>query len=127
MARPVRIANFSGAMGDRFSAFEEAVQGAPVDVVIGDSMAEITMSMVVAGFHGNPAARRGFFSEFFLRQLRPQLAAIAEKGIKVVTNAGIYHPAGLAEAIRTEIDALNLDLKVAHVDRATTSPTPPRT
>jgi len=115
MARPVRIANFSGAMGDRFSAFEEAVQGDPVDVVIGDSMAEITMSMVVAGFHGNREARRGFFSEFFLRQLRPQLPAIAEKRIKVVTNAGIYHPAGLAEAIRTEVAALGLSLKVAYV------------
>ncbi|GHF36835.1 hypothetical protein FHX82_007231 [Amycolatopsis bartoniae] len=115
MARPVRIANFSGAMGDRFSAFEEAVQGDPVDVVIGDSMAEITMSMVVAGFHDNPEGRRRFFSEFFLRQLRPQLPAIAEKGIKVVTNAGIYNPAGLAEAIRTEIAALGLPLKVAYV------------
>jgi hypothetical protein len=114
-ARPVRIANFSGAMGDRFSAFEEAVQGDPVDVVIGDSMAEITMSMVVAGFHGNRDARRGFFSEFFLRQLRPQLPAIAEKKIKVVTNAGIYHPAGLAEAIRAEIADRGLDLKVAYV------------
>ncbi|MEV5714703.1 acyclic terpene utilization AtuA family protein [Amycolatopsis mediterranei] len=115
MARPVRIANFSGAMGDRFSAFEEAVQGDPVDVVIGDSMAEITMSMVVAGFHENREARRGFFSEFFLRQLRPQLPAVAEKGIKVVTNAGIYHPAGLAEAIRTEAAARGLSLKVAYV------------
>ena len=114
MARPVRIANFSGAMGDRFSAFEEAVQGAP-DVVIGDSMAEITMSMVVAGFHENREARRGFFSEYFLRQLRPQLPAIAGKRIKVVTNAGIYHPAGLAEAIRAEVTAQGLDLKVAHV------------
>ena len=115
MACPVRIANFSGAMGDRFSAFEEAVQGDPVDVVIGDSMAEITMSMVVAGFHGNPEGRRRFFSEFFLRQLTPQLEAIAEKGIKVVTNAGIYHPAGLAEAIRAEVTAKGLGLKVAYV------------
>lgn len=115
MARPVRIANFSGAMGDRFSAFEEAVQGDPVDVVIGDSMAEITMSMVVAGFHGNPEGRRRFFSEFFLRQLTPQLEAIAEKGIKVVTNAGVYHPAGLAEAIRAEVTAKGLGLKVAYV------------
>jgi hypothetical protein len=114
MARPVRIANFSGAMGDRFSAFEEAVHGDP-DVVIGDSMAEITMSMVVAGFHENRRARREFFSEYFLRQLRPQLSAIAGKRIKVVTNAGIYHPSGLAEAIRTEVAAQGLELTVAHV------------
>ncbi|HKN99822.1 MAG TPA: acyclic terpene utilization AtuA family protein, partial [Pseudonocardiaceae bacterium] len=115
MRRPVRIANFSGAMGDRFSAFEEAVTGEPVDVVIGDSMAEITMSMVVAGFRAHPEAQDRFYSEYFLRQLRPQLAVLAERGIKVVTNAGIYHPAGLAEAIRAEIAERGLDLTVAHV------------
>src|ERR1700743_2874074 len=87
MRRPVRIANFSGALGDRFSAFEEAVTGEPVDVGIGDSMAEITMSMLVAGFRDHPDARQRFYSEFFLRQLRPQLGAIAERGVKIVTNA----------------------------------------
>jgi hypothetical protein len=113
--RPVRIANFSGAMGDRFSAFAEAVTGEPVDVVIGDSMAEITMSMVVAGFRAHPEAQHRFYSEFFLRQLRPQLGVLAERGIKVVTNAGVYHPAGLADAIRAEIAERGLDLTVAHV------------
>lgn len=115
MRRPVRIANFSGALGDRFSAFEEAVTGEPVDVVIGDSMAEITMSMLVAGFRAHPDAQHRFYSEFFLRQLRPQLGAIAERGVKIVTNAGIYHPAGLAEAIRGEIAERGLDLTVAYV------------
>ncbi|HEX5114691.1 MAG TPA: acyclic terpene utilization AtuA family protein [Pseudonocardiaceae bacterium] len=115
MRRPVRIANFSGVMGDRFSAFEEAVTGEPVDVVIGDSMAEITMSMLTAGFRAHPEAQHRFYSEFFLRQLRPQLGVLAERGIKVVTNAGVYHPAGLAEAIRGEIAERGLDLKVAHV------------
>ncbi|WP_433042049.1 acyclic terpene utilization AtuA family protein [Dactylosporangium sp. CS-033363] len=119
MARPVRIANFSGAMGDKFSAFAEAVHGntvgAAADVVIGDSMAEITMSMVVAGLRGNREARRQFFSEYFLRQLRPELAAIAERRIKVVTNAGVYNPSGLAAAIRAEIAERGLDLRVAYV------------
>lgn len=114
-ARPVRIANFSGAMGDRFSAFEEAVRGDPVDVVIGDSMAEITMSMVVAGLVGDRDARRGFYSTYFLRQLIPQLGAIAEKKIKVVTNAGVFNPAGLAEAIRRHVAEQGLDLAVAYV------------
>ncbi|WP_273941181.1 acyclic terpene utilization AtuA family protein [Kutzneria chonburiensis] len=115
MARPIRIANFAGAIGDRFSAFEEAVRGEPVDVVMGDAMAEITMSMIVAGFVDNADARRGFYWEPFLRQLRPQLATVAERKIKVVTNAGIYHPAGLAEAIRQDIADQGLDLSVAYV------------
>jgi hypothetical protein len=113
--RPVRIANFSAAMGDRFSAFEEAVTGEPVDVVTGDSMAEITMSMVTAGFRAQPEAQHQFYSEYFLRQLCPQLGVLAERGIKVVTNAGVYNPAGLAETIRTEIAERGLDLTVAYV------------
>lgn len=115
MTRPVRIANFSGAMGDKFSAFEEAVHGEPVDVVIGDSMAEITMSMVTAGFRAQPEKQREFYSDFFMRQLLPQLEAIAEKQIKVVTNAGIYNPAGMAEAIRAAVKERGLSLKVAYV------------
>jgi hypothetical protein len=102
-------------MGDRFSAFEEAVTGEPVDVVIGDSMAEITMSMVTAAFRAHPEAQHKFYSEYFLRQLRPQLGVLAERRIKVVTNAGIYHPAGLADAIRTDIAERGLDLTVAFV------------
>ncbi len=115
MRRPVRIASFSGAMGDRFSAFAEAVNGEPVDVVIGDSMAEITMSMVTAGFRAQPEAQHRFYSQYFLRQLRPQLSVLTERGIKVVTNAGIYNPAGLADAIRDDIAERGLDLTVAHV------------
>jgi hypothetical protein len=115
MARPIRIANFSGAIGDRFAAFAEAVRGEPVDVVMGDAMAEITMSMIVAGLVDDQEARRIFFWRPFLRQLGPQLATIAARGIKVVTNAGIYNPAGLAEAVRREIAEQGLDLTVAYV------------
>ncbi|WP_330455513.1 DUF1446 domain-containing protein [Streptomyces sp. NBC_00820] len=113
-ARPVRIANFSGVLGDRFTAFEEAVHSGS-DVVIGDSMAEITMSSVTQNFRSRPEAQHDFYSEYFLRQLLPQLEAVAEKKIKVVTNAGVYNPAGLADAIREEVAKHGLGLKVAHV------------
>jgi Acyclic terpene utilisation family protein AtuA len=47
-------------MGDRFEALEEAVQGEPVDAVIGDYVAEITMSMVAArGAEKAPHADQG--------------------------------------------------------------------
>lgn len=116
MSRPVRIGNFSGAMGDRFGALEEMVTAEPkVDVAIGDSMAEITMSLVAGGTADHPGATQGFYAEYFLSQVRPLLETIAERGVKVVTNAGIFNPAGLAETLGKDIADAGLDLKVAYV------------
>jgi len=90
MTRAIRVANFSGTLGDRFSALAEAVTNEPVDVVIGDYMAEITMSAVAARRPGNGRGTRDFYAGSFLRQVRPLLATIAGKKIKVVTNdAGV--------------------------------------
>lgn len=114
--RPVRIANFSGALGDRFSALAEVVTGEPVDVAIGDYMAEITMAMVASQFSNNSGQLDSFSVDTFLEQLKPQLAAIAQKGIKVVVNAGVFHPAGLAAKVQSEIRSQGLSLTVAHVE-----------
>ena len=115
MARPIRIANFSGTLGDRFTALEEAVTGEPVDVVIGDYMAEITMSAVASRWQGHGQGTREFFAGSFLRQVRPLLPAIAGRKVKVVTNAGVFNPGGLAAALRAEIAKRGLALAVAHV------------
>ncbi|WP_310399229.1 acyclic terpene utilization AtuA family protein [Nocardia kruczakiae] len=116
MARTVRIANFSGAMGDRFTALEEAVLGEPVDVVIGDFMAEITMSAIASGLTRSGRGAREFYARAFLAQVEPLLGDIAERGIKIVVNAGVFNPAGLAEALRAMIAERGVDLTVAHVE-----------
>ena len=41
---PLRIANFSGYLGDRSTAIEEALAGDPVDVLMGDYLAEVTLA-----------------------------------------------------------------------------------
>lgn len=58
---------------------------------------------------------RGYV-EYFVDQLRPHLPTIAQRGIKIVTNAGGFHPAGLAAVLRDEIATCGLDLRVAHVE-----------
>lgn len=115
MTRAIRIANFSGTLGDRFSALAEAVTGEPVDVVIGDYMAEITMSAVAARRPGSGRGTRDFYAGSFLRQIRPLLATIVEKKIKVVTNAGVFNPGGLGAALRSDIADRGLNLVVAHI------------
>ncbi|PSL52506.1 uncharacterized protein DUF1446 [Saccharothrix carnea] len=113
--RPVRIASFSGSMGDRFSAFHNAVHGQPVDVLIGDSMTEFVESMVAARFLDDPEEHRRFFSPLFAAQLLPELTALADKKLKVVTNAGVHNPRGLAEKIRQAVQAGGVDLRIACV------------
>ncbi|MCE0768336.1 DUF1446 domain-containing protein [Pseudonocardia kujensis] len=106
--RSVRIGNFSGYLGDRFTAIDEALAGDPVDVLMGDYLAEVTLAALAADRHG--------YVDYFRKQLLPHLATIAERGIKIVTNAGGFDPAGLAEALRQDVADAGVDLTVAHVE-----------
>ena len=117
MKRPVRIAAFSGAAGDYDGALHDAVHGDPVDVLIGDYLAEISTGIVLESFvqAPDPSASRGFYYDLFLRQVTPELAAIAERRLKVVVNAGNLNPAGLAAKVREAVAAAGVDLKVACV------------
>jgi hypothetical protein len=114
--RPIRIANFSGALGDWFQALAAAVRGEPVDAVIGDYLAEVTMAMVAAGFcaRPEPTGLAGYYCDVFLQQLLPELEVIAERRIKVIVNAGAFNPAGLADAIRAVAAGRGLKLSIAY-------------
>ncbi|KAJ3342304.1 hypothetical protein HDU93_002777 [Gonapodya sp. JEL0774] len=119
--RPIRVAAFSGCLGDRFTGLEEAVRGEPVDVLMGDYLAELTFAMLTANFidmFGSKAQERlaAYYCDPFVKQLAPELELISQRGIKVVTNAGAFNPRGLALAVQKEIDARNLPLKVGYVD-----------
>jgi hypothetical protein len=111
--RPIRIANFSGYLGDRPTAITEALDGDPIDVLMGDYLAEITLASLSAAYIRNPD--RGYV-EYFVRQIRPHLATIADRGIAVVTNAGGFHPARLAQVLRDEIAAAGVALEVAYIE-----------
>jgi len=111
--RPVRVANCSGFYGDRLEALAEMVGGGPVDVVTGDYLAEVTMLVLAKVRARRPG---GGYATTFLRQLEPVAAQIADRGIKVVVNAGGLDPAGLAEATCELLARIGVDLAVAHVE-----------
>jgi hypothetical protein len=111
--RPVRIANFSGYLGDRYSAFDEVMAGDPVDVLMGDYLAEITLASFAARYRANVSSG---YADYFIEQFRPHVAAIAKRGCKVVTNAGGFNPAGLAHALRRLFAEEGVQLKVAYVE-----------
>lgn len=109
----VRIANFSGYLGDRRSALDEVLSGDPVDVLIGDYLAEFTLAALAGKDRSDPS---GGYVPYFLDQLRPHLADLAARGCKLVVNAGGFNPAGLAREVRAAAADAGARLRVAHVD-----------
>jgi hypothetical protein len=93
---PLRIAGASGFWGDRNDALLDQVRGGPVDVVILDYLAEITMSILRVKKMRDP---RGGYAGDFLKALKPALGDVVAHGIRVVTNAGGMNPRACAEAV----------------------------
>ena len=111
--RPLRIANCSGFYGDRWSAAAEMVNGGPIDVLTGDYLAELTMSILWRTRLRNPD---GGYATTFLTQMEEVLGACLERGIKVVSNAGGLNPAGLAERLGKVAGDLGMSPRIAYVE-----------
>lgn len=111
--RPLRIGNASGFYGDRFDALREMLTGGPLDILTGDYLAELTMLILGRSRLKDPS--RGYATTF-LRQLEEGLGLAHAHGVRIVTNAGGLHPAGLAQAIRELADKVGVPVRVAHVE-----------
>ncbi|MDP3712662.1 MAG: acyclic terpene utilization AtuA family protein [Mycobacteriales bacterium] len=109
----LRIANCSGFYGDRLSALSEVVNDGPVDVVTGDYLAELTMLILWRSRLKDPA--KGYATTF-LRQLEGVLGTVADRGTRVVVNAGGLAPAACADAVRALAERLGVPLAVSHVE-----------
>src|SRR5277367_274775 len=102
----LRIANCSGFWGDRATGAAEMVRGGPIDVLTGDYLAELTMALLAK----QRAHGKGGFVGSFVTQIEPVLAECAERGIKIVTNAGGLTPDALAQTLRALATRLGLTL-----------------
>jgi acyclic terpene utilization AtuA family protein len=109
----VRIGNASGFYGDRFAAVREMLEGGPLDVLTGDYLAELTMLILGRGKLKDPT---GGYATTFLRQMEESLGLAADRGVKIVSNAGGLNPAGLAVKLRELTEKLGLGLRIAHVE-----------
>ncbi|OPG03406.1 acyclic terpene utilization AtuA family protein [Microbispora sp. GKU 823] len=107
----MRVANCGGFYGDRLSAAREMVEGGPIDVLTGDWLAELTMSILA----GNRLKGRPGYARTFLTQMEQVLGTCLDRGIRVVANAGGLDPAGCAEAVSALAHRLGLRAAVAHV------------
>jgi hypothetical protein len=108
-----RVANASGFYGDRSSAMAEQLAGADIDVLTGDYLAELTMFILARDRAKDATAG---FARTFLPQLESILTDAADRGVKIVTNAGGANPAALAEKVRQLAARLGVAVRVAHVE-----------
>jgi hypothetical protein len=103
--RVVRIAAGQGFWGDWLEAPARQVEGGPIDYLVMDYLAEVTMSILQKQRARNPAL--GYATDFVnvMERLLPQLA---ERGIKVIANAGGVNPHGCAAAVQAAAQRLGL-------------------
>ena len=107
----VRIGGASGAWGDSPRAVPQLLT-CPVDYLMMDYLAEVTMSLLARARMKDPA---GGYPPDFIAYLKDHLPEIARRGIKVVSNAGGVNPLGCQAALQAVCDDLGLGLNIAAV------------
>jgi hypothetical protein len=109
----VRIGSSSGFWGDSQVAAAQLVHRGEIDYLVGDYLAELTMSIMARAREADP--NMGYATDFVTVTMRRLIKDIARKKIKVVSNAGGVNPRACAEAIRKIVRDAGLELKVAYV------------
>ena len=84
-----------------------------VDYLVSDYLAEVTMSIMAAQKLRNPQA--GYATDFVDVVMAPLAREIAEKKIKVITNAGGVNPQACRAAVLKACEAAGVTLNVAVV------------
>src|SRR5436305_9177692 len=105
----VRIACGQGFWGDMLDAPVRQVNEGPIDYLMLDYLAEVTMSIMQKQKARDPAAG---YARDFVPLMKEILPACVERNIKVVANAGGFNVAGCAAAVRNVASELGLQDKV---------------
>jgi hypothetical protein len=95
-SRIVRVASGQGFWGDWLEAPKRQVDGGPIDYLMLDYLAEVTMSILQKQKERDP--RMGYARDF-IGAMESVFPAVAERGVKVIANAGGVNPDACAEAL----------------------------
>jgi hypothetical protein len=109
MKEKVRVASGQGFWGDLLTAPVDQVRGGPIDYLMLDYLAEVTMSIMQKQRSRDPNAG---YAKDFVSLMREILPDCVEKNIKVLSNAGGVNVAGCANAIKDVAGELGLSGKV---------------
>jgi len=97
MTRIVRVASGQGFWGDWLEAPRRQVEGGPVDYLMLDYLAEVTMSILQKQKERDP--NMGYARDF-VGAMESVLPAVIARGVRVIANAGGVNPPACAAAIR---------------------------
>ncbi|MGH7701337.1 MAG: acyclic terpene utilization AtuA family protein [Gemmatimonadales bacterium] len=104
-ASSIRIAAGQGFWGDWLEAPYRQVTGGPVDYLMMDYLAEVTMSIMQKQKSRDPS--RGYATDF-VPLMERLLPALVERRIKVTANAGGVNPGACARAVADAARRLGL-------------------
>jgi hypothetical protein len=94
--RIVRVASGQGFWGDWLDAPRRQVDGGPVDYLMLDYLAEVTMSILQKQKERDPAMG---YARDFIGAMESVLPAVKDRGVKVIANAGGVNPVSCANAV----------------------------
>ncbi len=112
MTDVIRIANAGGYWGDDLAQLHRQIELGPVDYVTLDFLAEITMSIMQKQRARD--SRTGYAADF-VTQIEQALPLIAERGVRVITNAGGVNPQACRAALIEMTQLHGKPLEVAAV------------
>lgn len=109
MKQKIRIAAGQGFWGDLPDAPVRQVEGGPIDYLMLDYLAEVTMSIMQKQRSRDPSAG---YAKDFVPLMKQILPACVERSIRVTANAGGVNVQGCADAVREVALELGLAGKV---------------
>ncbi|PGH20118.1 hypothetical protein AJ80_03686 [Polytolypa hystricis UAMH7299] len=126
--RPVRVAGASGGFSDRVRAISSLAANEDVDVIVGDWLSEMTMTIHGTGKIAKQAQLAGktltfdeqvenaMFAENFIDCFEPAIDNLAKRKIKLAVNAGASDAEILAKLVQKMVRERGHDLKVAWIE-----------
>lgn len=112
MTKMVRIGGASGAWGDSPMAIGQLLK-VDLEYLMMDYLAEVTMSLLARARLKDSEAG---FPPDFVGYLKPHLAELKRRGIRVTSNAGGVNPQAAKRALEAVCREQGLDLKIAVVE-----------
>ena len=109
MKQKIRVAAGQGFWGDLLDAPVRQVEGGPIDYLMLDYLAEVTMSILQKQHSRDPKAG---YARDFVPLMKQILPACVERDIRVTANAGGVNVEGCAEAVREVARELGLSGKL---------------
>ncbi len=101
----VRVASGQGFWGDWLEAPKRQVDGGPIDYLMLDYLAEVTMSIVQKQKERDPSLG---YARDFIGAVDSVIDGVANRGVKIIANAGGVNPPACAAAVLALADSRNV-------------------